>query len=411
MRPTHHRRLVTLVGVAFSAVSLIVLAQYAHAAWVDPITSPPGGNTSAPINVSSVAQTKSGKLTVGDLSITGTGDLLLVQPNNGLYWQSIAGTSPNVSFSGNTLTLTAGTAGGGSNNKVDIGNGNQICLNGACITNWPSGGAGSGVSSIKIGANTLTGDVTFQGNSDIGVVNAGNTVNLTCPGCSGGGLWTSNGGFVYPVTATNGLLIGGSGTSSAKYDFELGANPLARFTSRLIVEGGVGSLATPTFKVQNTSGVSTVLDHDVRIVEGELKVDTYDSGSNVTYGTHIKNGSRADIQSFCEGANCNAGFNDSLYLQNNKRSIFISPDSGSDTDPGHIGIGTTGVDTNYKLTIGSGKVNANSLLVRGKVDIVDELFPESGAGDLTVQGKVTADELCLDEGCFSSWAALFAAFP
>jgi hypothetical protein len=54
------------VGLIIGSVSL------SYAAWTGPTQAPPNGNTAAPINISSVAQDKSGVLTVGGLGVFGS---------------------------------------------------------------------------------------------------------------------------------------------------------------------------------------------------------------------------------------------------------------------------------------------------------------------------------------------------
>lgn len=49
---------------------------YVHGAWNEPTQNPPNGNSETPLNVGSVAQTKSGDLTLGGaLQVTGTADM------------------------------------------------------------------------------------------------------------------------------------------------------------------------------------------------------------------------------------------------------------------------------------------------------------------------------------------------
>jgi hypothetical protein len=57
--------------VLIMALVLSVGVQHAFA-WTGPTSAPPGGNTSAPINISGTAQTKSGGITAGSLGVTGT---------------------------------------------------------------------------------------------------------------------------------------------------------------------------------------------------------------------------------------------------------------------------------------------------------------------------------------------------
>lgn len=120
---------------------LLFIGQPVAQAFTEPSGTPPGGNVSAPLNVSEHAQTKTGDLTIkGDLSA------------------ATLQTSPPDSVK----SLTVGVSGGRS----------EICLNGGCITSW-SGAIGSGFvrlfpgnTSDDVITNTDTGFVRVQAGSD-----------------------------------------------------------------------------------------------------------------------------------------------------------------------------------------------------------------------------------------------------
>lgn len=98
-------------------------------AWTTPGSSPPNGNVSAPVTVSSVSQVKSGNLTLGnDLAVSRN---------------SVLG----------SYVSTSNTTG--------------LCLSGVCRTTWPA--TGGAVSSIIAGngvsVSSATGNVTVSANT------------------------------------------------------------------------------------------------------------------------------------------------------------------------------------------------------------------------------------------------------
>jgi len=91
--------------VLIMALVLSVGVQHALA-WTGPTSAPPGGNTSAPINISGTAQTKSGGFTAASLSGSGTG---LTGTAAGLNIGGSAGTLSGTQYHGPYGGSTAGS--------------------------------------------------------------------------------------------------------------------------------------------------------------------------------------------------------------------------------------------------------------------------------------------------------------
>ena len=89
-------------------IALILVGGISYVfAWTGPSTTPPNGNVSAPINVSSTSQSKNGALSLGTSNPPTTG-----------YSLDVTGAG----------VFSAGVAS------------NQFCLGTNCITSWPSSG-------------------------------------------------------------------------------------------------------------------------------------------------------------------------------------------------------------------------------------------------------------------------------
>ncbi len=127
----------------------------ADAAWIDPTGNPPGGNISAPLNVSPIPQTKSGNLGVtGTLSsgtLTTDTNIYLDDPTaiatTGLYWNGAADfTKAHIDYdptASGKLFISAGNTNGaiieiqGALNLAPAGtNPAKICFGVTCITSW-----------------------------------------------------------------------------------------------------------------------------------------------------------------------------------------------------------------------------------------------------------------------------------
>lgn len=103
------------ISLVLSIIILSLTVGFSFAAWTDwtePSASPPGGNVSAPINVSSTGQTKSGALTV-NADFTAN---RLVDTSDGSYYVDPANTGYSALFAG---SVGIGTTEPGSTLEVD----------------------------------------------------------------------------------------------------------------------------------------------------------------------------------------------------------------------------------------------------------------------------------------------------
>lgn len=161
----------TIFNKASSFLSVIVLAIFlsagiSYAAWIEPSATPPGNNTPAPINVGPTWQSKSNGIDVTGLAVFGnasfSGNILF--GNNG--WNSLVNKGGGINiivkdatkavvYSENAAGTSALQRGGDQSRTTGTGNdvvletygsqniqgtlyANRICLNGSCITSWPS---------------------------------------------------------------------------------------------------------------------------------------------------------------------------------------------------------------------------------------------------------------------------------
>jgi hypothetical protein len=111
------------------SIFFALLAAGTALAWTGPSAAPPGGNTPAPVNVGSSAQTKTGILQTGDFGATSV---------------TVGGTA-------NASSITAP----------------QFCIGAACITSWAGTGGGQWITS---GTNIYNAN---SGNVGIGTVSPG----------------------------------------------------------------------------------------------------------------------------------------------------------------------------------------------------------------------------------------------
>ena len=130
------RSLAILLGVVILSLGLVFITL----AWTDPTEEPPGGNVSAPINVSGTAQVKEGRLGIGTAGGTDSG-----------Y---------DVSIGGDGIHDGAKVAGTGYFED-------EICLGSDtnCITDWPSGGGGNQDLSSSRSGDTVYINITDGSNT------------------------------------------------------------------------------------------------------------------------------------------------------------------------------------------------------------------------------------------------------
>lgn len=457
-------RIRTLPAASFivvaAAIAALAMATAGNAAWVDPTDlAPPGGNVSAPLNVSSVSQTKSGALTLGG-ALTMQNNIFVQTDERGIFWATTADDAqPHIERKGNRLFISPGN-GVGSQIRLQKDTfvegtstltleGGELCFGvGNCSNTW--GTIGNAVTSV----NTIDGAVTIEGGGDVTVADdvPGKKITISCIGCAGGGstLWEEDTNYLHPLNTSNaGLFFGGTDPGNAKYSFDLNTSglPLAQFASRLsisansdtagqplvllnhsgsdstqstlLVSGDQASDGAPTLNIRGPgrngyfagsraplyvsnmgSGIAAIVDGDARVLSGDLKVGGFE-GSNVFYGIRLKAGDKADVESFCttdpnDPGDCTA--KDALYIQNNSQDVYFSPDSAGPTD-GHIGIGTTGIADSYKLTIDRGSLD-KTVLIRGGVDI--ESSGLTAPGQLTTEDDIiSGGQICIDDVCMT----------
>ncbi|MBU1890620.1 hypothetical protein KJ782_04000 [Patescibacteria group bacterium] len=91
----------------------LIAFRVAQAAWYPPTDTPPGGNVSAPLNISSAPQTKQGSLAIGgDFLSLSSGDFLISTNDRGIFWGDEASTDlPHIEFANDVLFLSAGNTG------------------------------------------------------------------------------------------------------------------------------------------------------------------------------------------------------------------------------------------------------------------------------------------------------------
>lgn len=225
------------------AMTLIILAPLSVLAqWTAPSQAPTGGNASAPINVSSTAQSKSGGLW---LNTGGATNGLIVQYGN----TGLGVTSPGykLDVGGKIRTSAQGYAGLGgicgapgtqclnfhNNGWIYVGDtsGNvyggqgiaasnfwansQICLAGDCRTAWPAGGvAGAAGPQGPAGPAGPTGPGTTKFSTTVGAITAASNgcTPLSNSPCN----WPVTAGhrFCWPQGYATGVVVEWSGTSA-----------------------------------------------------------------------------------------------------------------------------------------------------------------------------------------------------
>lgn len=200
-----------ILGAALAAGALIA------SAWTGPGSTPPGGNVDAPINAGSASQVKSGALQVNGFLNSGSGiNSGYMSVNKGTsasYPLDVNGTIngsqycisggncitswPSGGGGGGTITgVTAGSglSGGGTSGNVTLNNtdtldtvlsrgsstsrqpsfsggvsSNQYCLNGNCITTWPTGsGATPTLQQVTAAGNTTSNQTYFTNSITLG---------------------------------------------------------------------------------------------------------------------------------------------------------------------------------------------------------------------------------------------------
>ncbi len=197
-----------ILAVSGWALALIMMFAYITHGWTAPTAEPPNANISAPINVGSASQTKTGAFTLNgaldvnnsasfnpasnstsSFKITNASDVSMFNVNSTASEVTVQGSAAGPSLTlGSTAALGPLTISGvnsyftGTGAKVGIGAApttnelevtgsisatdtitatSQMCLAASCISTWPTGGEGGGVPSTGIVLSTIDNNATI----------------------------------------------------------------------------------------------------------------------------------------------------------------------------------------------------------------------------------------------------------
>ncbi|MBU1891168.1 hypothetical protein KJ782_06840, partial [Patescibacteria group bacterium] len=130
MKPSKELERVTktakvMLIVAFLCTFCIVGTRISQASWTPPSGAAPGGNTSAPLNVSSAYQTKQGSLNIsGDKLMVSAGSMLfgsVSTDDRGIFWADTAEAEyPHVNYKSGQLFLSPGDTGTSTEIQGDL---------------------------------------------------------------------------------------------------------------------------------------------------------------------------------------------------------------------------------------------------------------------------------------------------
>jgi len=134
-------------------------------AWTEPISSPPGGNVSAPLNVGPTGQIKSGGLILN----TGGAQIGLIVATGSV---GIGTTTPQ-----GKLDVVGGFV------RSDTG----FCIGTSCITSWPGGGGVSGSGTTNYiakwtGSTSLGNSIIYDNGTNVGIGTTAPGQKLTVAG-------------------------------------------------------------------------------------------------------------------------------------------------------------------------------------------------------------------------------------
>lgn len=174
-----HTKIFNFIKVSLLALSLSFGLSFVYA-WTAPTVTPPGGNVAAPINISSVAQTKAGALTVGGLitagDITGANRAAMNAVTTGVY-DDVTSNSPysrinadsfhtnglgvgqlflegNAIDANSPINIGKGLAGGQTTQSVNVGTLNATVVSAGTLTVTTGAAAGKVLTSDAAGAAT-----------------------------------------------------------------------------------------------------------------------------------------------------------------------------------------------------------------------------------------------------------------
>ncbi len=125
--------------VRVAAIVLGVFLAMPALAFTEPSDAPPGGTTAAPLNVSSTTQTKTGKLILqGGLELNSGGTAVFGVPIDFRETVNFSDATKNFVLLGK-LNIATPSPTTGSLNIASAASPRDICWNGVCKSDWPSG--------------------------------------------------------------------------------------------------------------------------------------------------------------------------------------------------------------------------------------------------------------------------------
>ncbi len=357
-----------VLPVVVVGVSLVTGILYA---WTEPTVAPPGNTVSAPLNVSSFGQLKSGTLSLGNLWVpNGRVGIGTLSPG---YPLDVVG----------QIRIADGTQGAG---KV-------LTSNASGVASWATGGGVSGITSVSGPGGSATGPVlTFNG---AGVTQSGNTFTFSGGGGGGVGSGTPNKVIKWASSGTtlgdsqifdNGTNVG-IATVSPNALAKLDVNGPIRVNSVAIMGGaGGGTLYFPNsgglanFYIRSADPTNWTSFQERMFISGttgNVGIGTTDpaakfvvSGLSSGKSIFMGQGAGTDVGlliadsmttgrtgSFFAGAG-SVGINIASYNSGPIRFLTTASSDGSGfservtiTNSGNVGIGTT--NPGQKLSIGN----------------------------------------------------------